>query len=159
MSMNFEETTKTRLPTPTILLLVGATSGGKSLICSHFVLNWRHYFEESFQKLVLFHNADQAVFDSWERLLPPNVVFRKRLGNIDAERLALEDLAASVEGGHSLVVFDDQLAPILAAKASSELFESMSRLVTINSHHHNVRTSHRFLIVTTSIHLPFCRFP
>ena len=139
MSLNFfEEIHKSLLPTPTIILLVGATSGGKSLICSHLVLNWPHYFQKPFQKLVLFHNADQPIFDSWDKLLPANIEFRKRLGNIEPERLALEDLACEDQGGHSLVVFDDQLVPLLAAKASSELFEAVSRLVTINSHHHNV---------------------
>ena len=154
--MTFEEIHKPLLPTPTILLLVGATSGGKSLICSHFVLNWPHYFKQPFQKLVLFHNADQEIFHSWDQLLPAEIDFRKRIGNIEPDRLALEDLACEDVGGHSLVVFDDQLSPLLAAKASSDLFDAVSRLVTINSHHHNVSPPSRPLLRSTLSML--CRY-
>ena len=118
---------------------LGASRGGKTHLTSHLVLNWSSYFEQpKLDKITLFYKAKQPLFDSWDQLLSSETQLVKHLGDIKGEQLSVEELASPNPEGHSLVVIDDQLTGLIRARTGSSLFEEFSKLILVNSHHHQV---------------------
>lgn len=135
MDEQFAEQERRRLRMPAISLLIGQSMSGKSTLAAHLLRNWSEFFDGELEKVTIFSSAEISKNADSTFMEIPVKHISKHFG-LSVENLSSQKLS-SPDGGHSLVIFEDQLQAFLVARGDVEA--SLRDLIIRGMHHEKVR--------------------
>ncbi len=101
---------RSKFRVPSLLLLLGQSSSGKTYLSHHLLCHWDSFFAQPFDKLTVFFSAEQHLLSSQLRSSLPSYVELVKHEQLRPELLHPERLKSRAADGLACVLLDDKVS-------------------------------------------------